>query len=364
MPLRQKIDTWLLYNSGVPLTQRVFFTENLRVMVHAGLSISEALGTLALQTESKTFKHIISEIKTDVEAGKQLSSALARFPKVFQRIFVNMVQIGEVSGTLENVLQELTMQMKKDYKLRSKVKGAMTYPIVILVAMLGITIGLLVFVLPKLLQIFKEFGDIKLPLPTRILIFASDFTQSNGLLVAIGALALLATAVAASRTRRGRSFLHRAILKSPILGPIVRKINLARFTRTLSGLLKTDIPVVQSLEVTSDVLGNVHYREAVLETAGKIKKGQTISQGLGVHGELFPPLVIMMVAVGERSGNVDQLLADIADFYEAQVDNVLDSLSSIIEPVLILFLGGMVGGIALAVMMPMYALTQAVSESN
>ena len=361
--LVEKIDEYLLYNSSVPLTQKIFFTENLRVMIHAGLSMSEALNTLAMQAESKFFKRIILILKDDVEQGKSLSRGLEKFPRAFAQIFVSMIQIGEVSGTLETSLSELTLQMKKDYKLRSKVKGAMMYPIVILVAMLGITAGLLYFVLPKLLAIFKEFGDVQLPLATRILIAVSDFAQDNGLLLLLMVIAVVVAFIAFGRTAMGKRVFHMAIIRSPIIGPIARKVNLALFSRTLSGLLKTDIPVVKSLEVTSQVLGNVHYRTAVLGAGDVIKKGETISRSLGQHPNLFPPLVVQMVSVGERSGNVDSLLADVADFYEAEVDNVLNSLSSIIEPILILLLGGMVGGIALAVMMPMYSLTQSIAES-
>ncbi len=361
--LSERIDAFLLRYSSVPLAQKIFFTENLRVMIKAGLSLSEALNTLALQADSKFFRKIILLVKNDVESGKQMYVGLAKFPKVFPNVFVNMVQIGEVSGTLDEALKELTDQMKKDHKLRSKVKGAMTYPIVILVAMLGITIGLMTFVLPKLLDVFKEAGDIKLPLATRILIAMSDFIQLHGLLVAVGFVLLVIALVVFSRTKIGRSIIHTGIIRSPLIGPIARQVNLAHFSRTLSGLLKTDIPVVQALAVTADVLGNVHYHNAVLEAAEYIKKGETISRSLSAHPRLFPPLVIQMVLVGERSGNVDTLLAEIADFYEEQVDNVLSNLSSIIEPILILLLGGMVGGIALAVMMPMYSLTQAISES-
>src|SRR5512142_948721 len=238
-----RVNTWLVYNSSVPLTQKVFFTENLKVLVHAGLSICEALIALALHAESKTFKRLIGIVREDVEQGRLLSAGLAKFPRVFPSIFTSMIQIGEVSGTLEEVLQELTTQMKKDYELRSKVKGAMTYPIVVLVAMLGIVTGLLTFVLPKLLGVFKEFGNVKLPLATRILMTISDFTQAHGVLVAVGVVLFIVAFVAFSRTTVGRSIIHRMIISSPLIGPIAKKVNLARFARTVSGLLKTDIPV-------------------------------------------------------------------------------------------------------------------------
>ncbi|MFC1702916.1 type II secretion system F family protein, partial [Patescibacteria group bacterium] len=275
---------------------------------------------------------------------------------------VNMVDIGEVSGTLEDTLRELTQQMKKSYKLRSKVKGAMTYPIVILVAMLGITAGLIVFVLPKLLDIFKEFGDVQLPIATRILIAVTDFVNNNGLLVAVSFITVVGGLFWFGKTKVGKNIFHMFFIRVPAIGPVVRKVQLAVFTRTLSSLLKTDIPVVQALEITSGVTGNVHYKNAILSTGELIQKGGTISQSLEDYPLLFPPLVVQMTLVGERSGNVDGLLSDIAEFYEAQVDNILDSLSSIIEPILILMLGGMVGGIALAVMTPMYSLTEHISS--
>ena len=360
--LTDKIDHYLLYNTNVPLTSKVFFAENLKVMVHAGLSISEGLNTLALQSESRHFRRIILHVKEDVEAGHLLSQGMSKFPKVFPPVFTNMIQIGEVSGTLENVLAELSTQMTKDYDLRSEVRGAMTYPVVILVAMIGITTGLVTFVLPKLLNAFKDFGDVKLPLATRILIWISDFVQAHGIWVLIGAILLVAAFILFIRTSLGRRLLHTFLLRGPIIGPISRKVNLARFSRTVSGLLRTDIPVVQSFNVTADVLGNLHYAAAARDAAERIKKGETIAASLGRHPKLFPPLVVSMVMVGERSGTVDSLLADVATFYEKQVDQTLDNLSSIIEPVLILMLGGMVGSIAVAVIAPIYQLSTAVSS--
>jgi type IV pilus assembly protein PilC len=358
--LIKKIDTYFFFRSGVSLQDKVFFAENLRVMVHAGLSITEGLNTLALQAESKHFRRVLLYVKENVESGRLLSQGLAKFPKVFPPVFTNMIQIGEVSGTLENVLGELSTQMSKDYELRAKVRGAMTYPIVVLVAMVGITVGLLVFVLPKLLEAFKDFGDVKLPLATRILMFTSDFVQAHGIAVLLACISLGVAFYLAARTSLGRNLLHRFYLRAPILGPISRKVNLARFSRTVSGLLHTDIPVVQSLNVTASVLGNVHYREATLDCAERIKKGETIAQTLTRYPKLFPPIVVQMVMVGERSGMVDSLLADVAKFYEGQVDQTLDNLSSIIEPVLILMLGVMVGGIAIAVIAPTYSLSQSI----
>ncbi len=361
----QRLDYWLMHHTGVPLTQKVFFTENLRVMVKAGLSMTEALGTLSLQSESKTFKRIINELRQDIETGKSLSVSMARFPKTFTDIYRSMIEVGEVSGTLEKTLDELAIQMKKDHKLRSKVKGAMTYPIVILIAMLGITALLMVFVLPKLLGVFKEFGDsVQLPLATRMLMSISDFVQNNGILTGLLIVFIIVGTGAFSQIQFGRRVFHYCFLHGPILGPITKKINLARFSRTISGLLRTDIPVVQSFEITSQVVGNVYYKEAIMKASELIRKGATVAESITREDKIFPPLVVQMVHVGERSGSVDEMLEEIAEFYEQEVDNVLDSLSSIIEPVLILVLALMVGGIALAVITPMYSLTQAMAEGG
>jgi type IV pilus assembly protein PilC len=360
--LVQKIDQWLFFNSSVPLGEKVFFAENLRVMVHAGLSISEGMNTLALQAESKLFRKVLQFVKEHVEQGRLLSQGMAKFPKIFPPVFTNMIQIGELSGTLESVLGELATQMKKDYTLRSKVRSAMTYPIVVLVAMVGITVGLLVFVLPKMLAAYKEMGAGSLPWATQVLIAASDFMQAHGIAVGVGFLVFVVGVILASKTGPGRSLLDLLIIKGPIIGPIARKVNLARFTRTLSGLMRTDIPVVQAFQVTADVLGNVHYSEAARECGERIKKGEVISATLSRYPTLFPPLVVQMISVGERSGTVDALLADVAVFYEEQVDATVDGLSSVIEPLLILFLGGGVGVVAVAVIAPMYSMASVVGN--
>ncbi|MFA5854078.1 MAG: type II secretion system F family protein [Patescibacteria group bacterium] len=341
----------------VKLPQKIFFTENLRVMIKAGLSLTEALHTLALQTEDKGFRFVITELNSDVEQGKSLSQALGRFTNVFEPIFINMIAAGEISGTLEKTLEQLTMQMRKDYELVSKVKSAMTYPIVVLSATMLIGLGMMIFVVPQILSIFNEMGDVELPLPTRMLIAATDILKNDWPFLIIGAIALASAFSWAVKRPLGKRIWHRILLGMPIIGPIIQKINLARFTRTLSALLRTDIPIVQGLTITSDIVRNVYYRDACLAMAEAVKKGETISHVLELSPKLFPPLVIQMTAVGERAGTVDQMLEEIAEFFEKQVDGIMGSLSSIIEPVLIIFLGGAVGGIALAIITPIYALT-------
>ncbi len=341
----------------VKLPQKIFFTENLRVMIKAGLSLTEALRTLALQTEQKGFKAVIEELRADVEKGLSLSQALAKHDRLFEPIFINMISAGEVSGTLERTLEQLTVQMRKDYDLVSKVKGAMTYPLVILSATVLIGIGMMIFVVPQILSIFDEMGSQDLPLPTRILIAVTDFFKHDWPFALIGAFGLISGFLWFIKRPFGKDLWHRIVLGMPIIGPIVKKINLARFTRTLSALLRTDIAIVQALTITSDIVRNVHYHDACMGMAESIKKGETISQVLDRSPKLFPPLVVQMIAVGERAGTIDEMLEEIADFYEKQVDQIMGNLSSIIEPILIIFLGAAVGGIALAIITPIYALT-------
>ncbi len=341
----------------IKLTQKIFFAENLRVMIKAGLSLTEALHTLAMQTEQKGFRAVILEMNADVEKGKSLSQALGRFTNLFEPIFINMIAAGEVSGTLEKTLEQLTTQMRKDYELVSKVKGAMTYPLVVLSATVLIGVGMMIFVVPQILSIFQEIGTDSLPLPTKILIATTDFLKADWpfvIVIVVGGGFAFSWWI---QRPLGKIVWHKVLLMMPIIGPIIQKINLARFTRTLSALLRTDIPIVQGLTITSDIVRNVYYHNACLAMAEAVKKGETMSQIMEKSPKLFPPLVIQMTAVGERAGTVDSMLEEVADFYEKQVDQIMSSLSSIIEPLLILFLGGAVGGIALAIITPIYALT-------
>lgn len=351
--INQKLSTL----TTIPLSEKLFFIDHLRVLVHAGLSLSDSVGTLAEQSENKRFKKILSEIKVGIEKGEKLSVNLAKHKRVFPKIFVSMISAGEMSGTLEKNLEQLALQMKKEHNLRSKVRSALTYPVVIIIATVGILTAMVVFIIPRMISIFEEMGA-ELPLMTRILIAANKFILEHYIIILAAILIIIIAFISILRTPKGKSIVHLLILKAPILGPISRKVNLARFSRTLSSLLKTDIPVVQSFETTADIVGNVHYKKIVFEAAGKLKKGVLIAESLQESAKLFPPLVIQMISIGEKSGNLDVLLEDLAVFYEEQVDDTVKSLSSIIEPLLILFLGLIIGGIAVAIISPIYSLSQ------
>jgi type IV pilus assembly protein PilC len=340
----------------IPTTEKIFFADRLRVMIKAGISLSQALQTLAEESRNQRFKKILNEVRGAVEKGEQFSAGLEKYPKIFGSFFRNMIKVGEVAGTMEKNLEELSVQMKKDHALLSKIRGAMTYPIIVLTATIFILIGLFTYVMPNMISIFETFGT-TLPLPTRILITVTKVVKNYGLVVA-AALAVIVSILVWFFHTKGKNFWHSVLMRFPIIGSIMKKVNLARFARTLSALMATDIPVVQSLEVTADVLGNVHYKIVALKAGEEIKKGVPISEVLKQHAKLFPPLITTMIAVGEKSGTTDNMLREVAEFYEEDVDQITTNLSTTIEPLLMLFLGVVVGGIALSVISPIYSLTE------
>ncbi len=355
----KKIDTWIKQHSSVPTAEKLFFVQNLQVMTKAGLSLSKALKTLSLQTKNKYFQEVLANIQTEIEKGVELSQAMRAYPNVFNELFVNMIASGEVSGNLENVLQSLYLQLKKEHDLISKVRGAMIYPSVIIIAMIGIGTFMMMVVVPRIVSIFEEIKT-ELPLPTRILIAVSDFASSYSLvIISTGVILAFATAKF-MRTERGKLVFHWIWLRAPVIKHISQKINLARFARTLSSLLQTDVSIVEAIQITSKTLGNVYYRKALLSFADNLKKGDQINTVMTQFPNLFPPLIVQMTLVGEESGSLDDILKEIAQFYEADVDQTMENLPSLIEPILILLLGVGVAGIAVSILLPLFNLTQAI----
>lgn len=354
-----KIDLFLEKLSTIPVSEKLFFVQYLEIMLKAGVSLSAALKTLATQTKNKRFARIIREVSANVEKGVSFTESLRPHEKVFGQLFVNMVESGEISGKLEEVLKRSYIQFKKNHEMVSKVKGALTYPAVILFAMGGIGIFMMVVVIPRITAMFKDFKA-ELPLPTKLLIKFSDSLVANGPFYAVAIVILLLALWQIIKTKRGKYIFHAMLLKLPIFGMIIKKINLARFARTISSLLKTDIMIIKSFQITSQVLGNVHYREAVLEISGKIKKGGSINEIIASYPKLFPPVVVQLTAVGEETGELDYVLEELAEFYEGEIDQTMNNLPAIIEPVLILLLGLVVGGIAISIITPMYSLTSSI----
>jgi len=345
--------------STIPISEKLFFVQNLGIMLKAGISLSVALKTLAKQTNNKRFSRIIGDISKNVEKGVSFTESLKPYEKIFGQLFVNMIESGEISGKLEEVLKRLYIQFKKNHELVSKVKGALTYPAVILIAMSGIGIFMMIFVIPKITVMFKEFNA-ELPLATKIVILLSDGLVEHGLLCLIGLIVFILIIIRVIKTKKGKYIFHGLLLKLPIFSTIVKKVNLARFSRTISSLLKTDIMIIKSFQITANVLGNVYYRDALNEMSNKIKKGGTINEIINNYPKLFPPIVTQMISVGEETGELDYILEELAEFYEGEVDQTMNNLPSIIEPVLLLILGVVVGGMAVAVIMPMYSLTSAI----
>lgn len=355
----QKIKDSIEKPRKVTLTQKIFFVQQLSVMIKAGISLSVALKTLSEQTTSKSFAKIMKNLQRGVEKGSLLSVGLKEYQNLFGELFISMIEAGEASGRLEDVLKQLFVQMKKDHEIISKVKSAMIYPSIVVTMMLAIGILMMVYVIPTITSVFTEM-NVTLPLATRILIAVSEFTLQYGLFLGIGAIGGIFGFTRLIKTKSGRKNFHQLLLRLPIVGAIIKKINIARFARSMSSLLKTDIPIIQSFEITSRILGNVMYKQALLEAKEKIKKGINIQESLSPYVTLFPPVILQMISVGEETGALDDILKESAEFYEEAVSQTMENLPSIIEPLLMVMLGVGVGGMAVAVMMPLYSLGQAI----
>ncbi len=307
---------WLNYIMNwqrIKIVDKIFFTQNLQVMLKAGLTVTAALNTLAEQTPNKRFRTIIQELKTCIEKGMNLSDAMGHYSKIFSELFINMIKAGEKSGKLEEVLLYLTNQLRKNHTLVAKVRGALTYPIIVIIAMIGVGITMIVFVIPQITALFDEVSA-TLPLPTRILIAFSNFISQSGYWVASGIILLIILFILAIQTTEGKRVWHGFLLRLPMIGNIFKQINLAKFSRTFSSLLKTDIQIVQTFQITATTLGNVRYREALINAADQVKTGVSVSQSMAPYKKLFPPLVTQMLAVGEETGTLDKVLEDLASF--------------------------------------------------
>ncbi|MBI4992734.1 MAG: type II secretion system F family protein [Candidatus Magasanikbacteria bacterium] len=360
-PFEQKLNDFVTkYLTSIPFVQKMFFVEHLHTMIHAGLSVVESLDVLSKEIENQKLKLVIAAIKSDVEKGQTLSEALAKHPKAFPPIYVQMIAAGEVAGKLEESLRQVMIQMRKTHELMSSIRGAMIYPSVIIAAMGGIGVMMVTVVLPKLITLFNEF-DAELPLATRILIIITNFASSpiNMVLIVIIAIGVIMLFVSSLRKFPNfKRFVHKINLRLPIFGKIMKKINLARFSLTLSSLLKSTIPIIDAVEITADTCGNVIYRDTIKQAAEKIKTGAPLSEILSQNHALFPPMVTEMIMVGERTGEVQQLLDELAEFYGSEVDKTMKNFTAIIEPVIIILLGIAVAFMAIAVIMPMYSLVQ------
>lgn len=343
--------------SKVPLKEKMLFTRNLAVMVSSGLPVPRALHNLSVQTKNKRFSKVLNMVSEDLQAGLSLGDALAKHPGIFNELFVNMVAVGEVSGSLEEVLDILASQLEKDHDLLSKVRGALVYPAVILVAMIGVGVLMLTYILPKITGVFKDM-NVDLPVTTRAIMALSEFLIHRWFLVIILATVGVFGVRYFSHTALGKSFFGRLYLRLPILGSIVVKVNCARFARIYSSLLSSGVPVTNALAIVERTLGNVHYKKAMHVATEEIQKGVNLSDVLLRYPKLFPVLVPQIIQVGEETGKTEMVLGRLASFYEEEVSQVTKNMSSIIEPVLMLLIGGGVGFFAVAMLQPMYSVLE------
>ena len=342
-----------LKEKRVKLKDLAVFSRQFATMINSGLSLLRTLIILSEQTENPTLAKAIAALRDDVERGSSLSAAMSKHPKIFSKLYISMVKAGETGGQLDVVLVRLAESLEADYKLRQKVKSAMTYPVIVTGISVLLVAVMLVFIVPTFASMFEDLGG-ELPLPTKILVLVSDQAK---ILVPLGIVLFVAGFIGYKKMReRSPDFRLRtdqAKLKVPVFGGLFQKIALSRFVRTLGLLLRAGVPVLQALDIVSDTSGNEIIGRAALDVKESVRSGESMSEPLGRHG-VFPPMVIQMIAVGEDTGALDSMLDKIGDFYDQEVESTTESLTALIEPLMIAGLGGIVGGMVIALYMPMF----------
>jgi type IV pilus assembly protein PilC len=335
------------------------FTRQFSVMLDAGLPLVQCLDAIAQQHTNLAFKSTLEQVRNDVEAGSTLSDAMARHPKVFDNLYTNMIAAGEAGGILDTILQRLAVFIEKLVKLKSALRSAMIYPATIMTIAVGVVTIILWKVVPVFRTLFAGF-NVDLPLATRVVIAFSNFVSGYALFILI-LLGLLGFGLRSYyRTEKGRHTIDRILLRLPILGDIIRKVGVARFTRTLATLLTSGVPILEALVITAKTSGNAMLEDVIYDIRRHIEEGKTISEPMRESG-FFPPMVSQMVSVGETTGELDTMLVKVADYYEDEVDTVMANLLTILEPVMLVFLGVVVGGIVIAMYLPLFKLIQVLS---
>ena len=343
----------------IKLSELVIFSRQLATMVDAGLPLIQALDTLREQSDSLGFRTVISSLVSSIEGGSSFSEALAIHPKVFTNLFVNMVRAGETSGTLSEILDRIASYMEESANLKRKVKSAMIYPTVVTFLSIVITIVLLVKVIPVFADIYDSFGQM-LPLPTRMLLKLSEFLRSYLHFGVVGIGVAVFLFMKYKKTEEGALKIDRFKFKLPIFGDLFKKVSVSRFSRTLSVLIRSGVPILSALDIVARTAGNKVIEYAIDDAAEEIKQGENIAGPLGAT-TVFPPMVIKMIAVGEEAGKLDTMLEKISDFYDSQVDAAVSGLTSLIEPLLIVFMGVVIGGIVICMFLPIFKLSQVVA---
>ncbi len=330
----------------------VIFTRQLSTMIDAGLPLVQGLEILEKQQDNLTFKKVLNTIRSDVEAGSTLADSMRKHPKVFDNLFSNMIEAGETGGILDTILSRLAVFMEKSMALKKKIKGAMTYPTICLAISILILAVILIFVVPVFETMFADFGS-TLPLPTLILVNLSNLVKDYFIFLIIAFIIAVMLFKKVYNTEKGRLFFDRSALKSPVFGILLRKVAVAKFTRTLSTMLHSGVPILEALQVVAKTSGNKVIENAVYRVADSIAEGRPIAEPLEESG-VFPNLVVQMINVGESVGALDTMLEKIADFYDEEVDQAVENLTAMIEPFMMVFLGGMIGGIVVAMYLPIF----------
>ncbi len=348
----------LKIGTGIKAKEVVVFTRQFATMIDAGLPLVQCLEILGSQQVNVHFRKVIATVKLDVESGSTLADALGKHPKVFDDLYVNLVGAGEVGGILDTILNRLASYMEKSLKLIAKVKGALVYPAVVIAVAVGVTAVLLIYVIPVFEQMFLDFGG-ALPAPTQFVIDLSNAVRAQALVVLVSTILLVILFRWAISTPRGKLYFHAVSLKSPLFGPLLRKVAVAKFTRTLGTMISSGVPILDALQITARSAGNKVVENAIMYTRERISEGRTMADPLAETG-VFPPMVVQMIAVGESTGAMDSMLQKIADFYEDEVDSAVAALTSLIEPLLMVVLGVLLGGLIISMYLPIFQMADAI----
>ncbi len=340
------------FGGKIGLKDLAVFSRQFATMINSGLSLLRALNILTEQTESKPLAKVLAEVRNDIENGNSLSGAMAKHPDAFPPLMVNMCRAGEVGGFLDTVLVQIADNYESEVKLRGKVKAAMTYPVVVFVMAILMAVAMLIFIVPVFAKMFESLGS-TLPLPTRILVHLSGLLTTLGPILLVALIAFVFVWKKVKRKPGVRDVVDPLKLKAPVFGDLVRKIALSRFSRNLGTMMKSGVPILQSLEIVGATTGNVVLERAIADVQNSVRSGESLTGPLSSH-PVFPPMVVQMMAVGEDTGALDAMLMKISDFYDQEVEATTESLTALIEPLMIAFLGGMVGSMIVALYMPIF----------
>jgi len=354
-PKTKTLSDYFTFLSGsVKEKEIAVFIRQFGTMLNAGVPVVRALDVLGNQQKNKYFKKIIQEIKADVEGGATLAESFKKYPKIFDELFVNMVAAGETGGVLDQTLDRVAAYKEKALALKKKVKGAMTYPLITLAVAIAVLTVILIYVIPSFEKIFVDFGA-ALPAPTMFVINLSNWFRQYFGYIFLSIIGMIVAIRLMSRTEKGKFFLDNFLLKLPVFGNLLQKTAIARFSRTLSTMLQSGVPILQSLDIVAKTAGNKVVEKQLQKVKLEVSRGQTLAAPMG-EAKIFPPLVVQMTAVGEETGELENMLAKIADFYEEEVDAAVEALTSMLEPMMMVFLGGMIGGLVVALYLPIFKL--------